>query len=147
MKVRHREPSVLVDSDMLLDSISVPFSIQDAFGGFGTAEGIFHFEDNKVKLELDSKFLGFIDTGIRELTFTLDQLVSIQFHKGWFNKRLILQARRLKTFEGITGAKQGKLELCIARADADKAEQFASVFQSVLTTREMDRLKDQIDSI
>ena len=132
---------------MLSESISIPFSISEAFAGFGTADGILHYEDEGLRLELEPKFLGFIDSGVKELVIPIDDLVSVEFKNGWISRSLTFQAKRLKSFEGVPGTSQGRLEVAIEKRDCHRAEHLATIMNAQLTTRQLNRIKDDLSSL
>ena len=138
---------MLEKTTMLSESISIPFSISEAFGGFGTAEGILHYETNRLKIELEPKLLGFIVSGIQEKTIPLSEILHVEFKTGWTHRTLTLQAKSLKTFDGITGTKQGKLELSIGKSDVSLAEHLATMVSAHLTTQQLNRIQNDLNSI
>ncbi len=132
---------------MLSETLSIPFSISEAFGGFGTAEGILHFENDAIRLELEPKLFGFIDNGIQERVIPLTDILHVEFKSGWTYRMFSIQARSLKTFTGITGAKQGKLEMSIEKSNAHLAEHLATMLSAKLTTLQLDRIKEDLKNI
>ncbi len=132
---------------MLSESISVPFSIPDAFGGFGTAEGILHYEKETLRLELAPKLLGFIDSGLKERSIPIQEIIQADFKTGWTHRTLTLRAKSLRTFDGITGTRQGKLELAIEKSDVQNAEHLSTMLNAHLTTQQLDRIQDDLNAL
>ncbi|MCS1408668.1 MAG: hypothetical protein M2R45_01844 [Verrucomicrobia subdivision 3 bacterium] len=132
---------------MMSDSISIPCSLSGAFGGFGTAEGLIHYEGKGLRLEIDSQFLGIFNTGVQEVKVLLDDLLSVEFKSGWFTQSLKFQGKSLRTFKGIPGCKQGKLELHVAKEDRAKAEHLATMLSAHLTTKQLNQIQDDLNSI
>ena len=132
---------------MLSETIAIPFSISEAFGGFGTAEGILHYENDSLRLELEPKLFGFIDNGIQERVIPLDEILQVEFKSGWTHRTLSIQAKSLKTFTGITGAKQGRLEVSVEKNSAHLAEHLATMVSAKLTTMQLDRIKEDLKNI
>ena len=132
---------------MLSESISIPVSISEAFAGFGTAEGILHYENDSLRLELEPKLFGFIDSGVKEHTVSIDDLIHVEFKSGWLNHSLTIQAKSLKSFEGVPGTTQGRLELAINKKDIKQAEHLATMMSAHLTTRQINRIKEDLNSI
>ncbi len=138
---------MVTHSDMMSDSIAIPFSLSEAYAGFGTAEGILHFENQELSIEFEATLLGLFEGGIKTVSIPLTDLLRIEFKKGWFQSTLHLQAKSMKAFEGIPGTKQGKLYLVIAKSDQSTAEHLATILSTILTTRQIERIKDDLKSI
>ena len=132
---------------MLSESISIPVSISEAFAGFGTAEGLLHYENDTLRLELEPKLFGFIDSGVKEHTVSIDDLIQVEFKNGWLSRSLTIQAKSLKSFEGVPGTTQGRLELAISKKDTNQAEHLATMMSAHMTTRQLNRIKEDLNSI
>lgn len=141
------ESSMLDIDIMLSESISIPISISEAFAGFGSAEGILHYENDILRLEIEPKLFGIIDTGLKERSVPLDDLIHVEFKNGWIERSLNIQAKSLKTFEGIPGSSQGKLALAISKDDSQRAGHLATMLSAQLTTRQLNQIKDDLGSI
>ena len=132
---------------MLSESISIPVSISEAFAGFGTAEGILHYENDTLRLEIEPKLFGFIDSGVKEHTVSIDDLIQVEFKNGWLSRSLTIQAKSLKSFEGVPGTTQGRLELAISKKDIKQTEHLATMMSAHMTTRQLNRIKEDLNSI
>lgn len=132
---------------MISESLTLPFSLEEVFGGFGEAEGLLHFDGEMFQLEFEASLLGLWDTGVQDVEVSLNDLAQIEYKRGWFSATLKLQGKRLRTFEKIPGSKQGTLFLTIDRKSRALAEHLASLVETKMTTRELQRLKDDLNSI
>ena len=132
---------------MMATNITVPFTLSDLFGGFGDAKGLLHFSGDHVRIEFEANLLGIWDTGVRDIKVTLDDLIQVEFKKGWVYQYLTLRGKSLRTFENVPGSKQGVLEFVIAKRDRNRSEQLTTLATTYLTTREINQIKDDINSI
>jgi len=107
--------------------ISIPFSIA-AYDGFASVEGLMSFDDLSLTLEFELKdsVVGLLKSDVKNVQIPVEEIVSIELHKGWFRTRLAIQASTLNATKGIPESSQGRVTLSIARSHRDAVEQLVS---------------------
>ena len=63
--------------------IGIPFKIE-AKQGLSQVEGLAKFSAAGIVLEFEEKYLGFIETGVKEIGIPLAEIMDIRFKKGFF---------------------------------------------------------------
>ena len=76
--------------------ISVPFKSETAHG-LSQIDGIGKFSSAGIVLEFESKFIGLIKTGVKEVRLPLAEILDIKFKKGLFKRGAKIEIR-MKTF-------------------------------------------------
>jgi hypothetical protein len=103
--------------------ITVPFKSKTN-SGFSEVEGFAKFSPAGIVLEFESKFLGFIKSGVKENAIALDRLSDVRFRKGFFKIGAKIEIR-LKSFADLAKLpnESGKVVLTIKRDDFDIARE------------------------
>src|SRR5687767_7691285 len=101
---------------------TVPFTLDQVWGGFGEGAGLLHDEGTHLALEFELKdgLFGAVKSGVKKLQIPFDELVSVTLTKGWLGTnwlgvKIVIQTKRLDTLKDVPGASQGRISLCIAR--------------------------------
>ena len=112
---------------------TVPFTLDQVWGGFGEGAGLLHDEGTHLGLEYEIKdgIFGAVKSGVKKLQIPFDELVSVTLTKGWLGTnwlgvKIVIQTKRLDTLRDVPGASQGKISLCIARKNHQLAEKFVA---------------------
>ena len=112
---------------------TVPFSLDNVWGGFGEGEGLLHDEGTQLRLEFEIKdgVFGAIKSGLKQIVIPFDELVSVTLTKGWLGTgwlgvKILIQTRRMDALQDVPGASQGRIELCISRKNYAIAEKFVA---------------------
>jgi hypothetical protein len=100
---------------------SIPFKTKS---DFSHVDGIAKFSSAGIVLEFESKFLGLIGTGVKEVRLPLLEILDIKFRKGVFNRGAAIEIRT-RTFSTLANLpnKDGKLTLKLVRDDVDRARE------------------------
>jgi hypothetical protein len=111
--------------------ISVPFK---AASGFSEFDGMGKFSSAGIVLEFESKFLGFIKSGVRENRIAADEILDIRFRKGFFKWGAKIEIR-LKSFQQLAKlpSDDGKITLKIKRQDFEVAKEAVERLQKSMT--------------
>ena len=96
---------------------SIPFKTKT---DLSQINGVAKFSSAGLILEFESKFLGLIGTGVKEVRVALDDLLDVKFRKGVFKRGAKIEIRT-KSFSTLAQLpnKEGKLTL---KLDADYHE-------------------------
>ncbi len=132
---------------MISDRIALPFSFPKLYAGTWTGEGVLYCEKEELRLEFECTFLQLFNTGIREAIIPIDDLTAVELKNGWLSQTLAFQGKSLRTFIGIPGNKQGRLQLNVLKKDREQAERLASVLADRLTVRQLNRMQEDLDSL
>ena len=104
-----------------MNFISVPFKTESGMYQF---EGMGKFSPAGIVLEFESKFLGFIKSGVQENRIALDELTDVKFRKGFLKLGAKIEIR-LNSFAKLAElpSRDGKLTLKIKREDFELAKE------------------------
>ena len=110
--------------------ISVPFKAES---GVYQYDGMGKFSPAGIVLEFESKFLGFIKSGVQENRIALDEILDIKFRKGFFKWGAKIEIR-LKNFTKLAQlpSSEGKLRLKIKREDFELAKEAVEKLQKAM---------------
>lgn len=96
---------------------SVPFTIEpelsDIRKGWLTISGVLRMEPGGFVLEYRTSFVE--QSQIIQRSISLDDLTRVDYRRGIFGAKLILQAKSLAVFDGMPGTSEDRLVLGIAR--------------------------------
>jgi len=111
--------------------ISVPFKAESGLSHF---DGMGKFSPAGVVLEFESKFLGFIKSGVQENRIAVDEILDIKFRKGIFKLGAKIEIR-LKSIARLSElpSSEGKLTLKIKREDFEPAREAVERLQKAMT--------------
>lgn len=100
---------------------SVPFKTES---GLSQIDGIAKFSSAGIVLEFESKLLGLIKGGVKEIRIALDELLDVRLKKGFFKIGASVQIR-LKNFSKLSAlpSQDGRLSLKIKREDFQLAKE------------------------
>ena len=110
---------------------SVPFKTE---GGFSQTNGIAKFSPAGIVLEFESKFLGLVSKGVKEVRLPVSELLDVKFKKGFMKRGAKIEIR-LKSFTKLTELpnKEGKLVLKIDTDDWERAREAVIRIQKDMT--------------
>jgi len=99
--------------------ISIPFKTDS---GFSTVNGIAKFSAAGIVMEFESKFLGLIGTGVKEVLLPLEDLLDVKFRKGVFKRgaKIEIRTRSFSILAQLPN-KEGKLTLKLEPDDFERA--------------------------
>ena len=115
---------------------SVPFKTESAHG-FKTVNGVAKFSGAGVVLEFESKLLGLIGNGVKEVKIRKDEILDIKFRKGIFKRGAKIEIRT-KTFSKLAELpnNDGKLTLKLERDDFERGQAAVVQLQKELKEHE-----------
>jgi hypothetical protein len=115
---------------------SVPFKTESAHG-FKTVNGVAKFSSAGVVLEFESKLLGLIGSGVKEVKIRTDEILDIKFRKGIFKHGAKIEIRT-KTFSKLAELpnNDGKLTLKLERDDFERGHGAVEQLQKDLKEHE-----------
>lgn len=98
---------------------SIPFNTES---GMSKVNGVAKFSAAGIVLEFESKFLGLIGTGVKEVRLPLEELLDVKFRKGMFKRGAKIEIR-MSSFSTLAQLpnKEGKLTLKLEADDFDRA--------------------------
>jgi hypothetical protein len=110
---------------------TVPFTLEQVWGGFGEGSGLIHDEGDRLRLEFEVKdgVFGAIKSGVKQVEIPFDELVSVTLTKGWLGTnwlgvKIVIQTKRMDALKDVPSASQGRIALCVARKNVAAAEKF-----------------------
>ena len=112
--------------------VTVPFKTESEHG-FTKVDGIAKFSSAGVVLEFESKLLGLIGGGVKEVRLAIADILDVKFRKGLFKHgaKVII---RMRTFAKLAELpnKDGRLTLKLIRDDFDRAQSAVEQLQKDL---------------
>ena len=110
-----------------IGSTLATFTVPDVLAGLAEAQGIAHLQDNVLTLEFETKdsIFGLLKSGLREQRIPVDEIDAVLFENKMFKTQLRLQARLMRTFRHVPGAKAGQLTLVFEQHARDASKQLA----------------------
>jgi len=111
--------------------ITVPFK---AASGLSEFDGMGKFSPAGIVLEFESKFLGFIKSGVKEHRIAADEILDVKFRKGFFKIGAKIEIR-LKSFTRLAELPNddGKITLKIKRDDFEMAKEAVERLHKAMT--------------
>ena len=105
----------------LANFTSIPFKTES---GMSKVNGVAKFSAAGVVLEFESKFLGLIGTGVKEVRLAVEELLDVKFRKGIFKRgaKIEIRTRSFSTLAALPN-KEGKLTLKLEPDDVVRARE------------------------
>jgi hypothetical protein len=112
---------------------TVPFTLDNAWAGFGQGEGLLRDEGTHLCLEyqLTDAVVGVIKGGVKQVRVALKDLTSVTLTQGWFGQKwagvkIVIQATRMDVLQDLPGASQARIELGISAKDYKAAQKLVA---------------------
>ncbi|MGQ0799163.1 MAG: hypothetical protein ACT4NL_03495 [Pseudomarimonas sp.] len=129
---------------------TVPFHF-DAYGGFGTVQGLARLDEQGLELQFstsDSMF-GVLKSGARSLRVPLDALLSVRYSAGWFWLMPVieLRVRDILALKGLPESDQGRVSLSLKFRDRHDGRAFAADLELMRSRRRIVQLDRAIEQL
>ena len=115
---------------------TVPFKTESEHG-LSKSTGVAKFSSAGVVLEFESKRLGFIGGGVKEVRLPKDEILDVRFKKGIFKVGAKIEIR-MKTYGRLAELpnKDGKLTMKLERSDFDRGQAAVEQLQKDMAEHE-----------
>jgi len=125
---------------------AVPFEIPTVNQGFRIAKGLLGLKGEYLELEfqITDAFVGILTSDVEEVRLSLADLQSIEYKKGWFSSKIILEANSLKALRDIPGTEMTECVLKIRRKDRKDAENLVSKARVVMSEMKLKNLDEEL---
>ena len=116
--------------------ISVPFKTE-THHGFSSINGVAKFSGAGVVLEFESKLLGLIGGGVKEVQIRKEEILDIKFRKGIFKRgsKIVIRTKTMSKLAELP-SNDGKLTLKLARDDFERGREAVAQLQKELLDHE-----------
>ena len=106
---------------------SVPFKTES---GLSQIDGLAKFSSAGIVVEFESKFIGLIKGGVKEIRVPMDEILDVRFKKGFFKAgaAIIIRVKNFATLSALP-SQDGKVTLKIKREDFALAKEAVEKFQ------------------
>ena len=96
--------------------------------------GLVRLEGGELILEYQSKdaFIGAFKSDVKVVPLPLDLISAVKFKNRMFSAQMTIQARDMKSLEGLPSATQGRIQLKFKRDVRGEAEQLANTLQELI---------------
>lgn len=93
--------------------------------------GLVRLEGSELIIEYQTTdaIIGAIKSDVKVVPLPLDMISAVKFKRGMFSARMTIQARDMKTLEGVPSVAQGRIQLQFKRDVRDEAELLANALQ------------------
>lgn len=127
---------------MLYEPCHVPFTVSDLHHGFAEGHGFVHFDGVFLSLEFQVRdaLVGFLKSGVKTLALAWEDVLSVEFQKGWFSSELVFRFTRMGVLKDLTNQAPTELRLAIARQDKTLAGNLAAQVKLKLSEVQLRRL-------
>lgn len=122
---------------------TVPFVIPEINHGFQQAEGLLKLGKEQLEMEFEVKdaILGIIKSGVKDTAIPFSDLKSIDFKKGWFSAKIILEGTSMKVFNDLPGTELATCTLKVKRKHREEAEKLISQARLQLSEYKLDQFE------
>ena len=112
--------------------ISIPFKLE-VHQGLSQADGLAKFSSAGIVLEFETKILGLVTTGVKEARLPLEEILSVNFKKGFFRFGAKIEIR-MQSFLKLSEVpnNDGKIVLRIPRDQFEPAKEAVAVLEKYL---------------
>jgi hypothetical protein len=128
----------------------VPFHF-DAYGGFGTVQGLARLDEQGLELQFSTSdaLFGVLKSGTRSLRIPLDALLSVRYTAGWFwlMPAIELRVRDVTALKGLPESDQGRVSLSLKFRDRHDGRAFAADLDLMRSRRRILQLDRAIDQL
>jgi hypothetical protein len=102
---------------------SIPFK-KSKYQGLAEVNGFAKFSSAGIVVEFDSKLLGLVSLGVKEVRIPLEQILDVKFKKGVFKRgaKIEIRTKSLAAMEGLPND-DGKLILKLTAADFERGQE------------------------
>ncbi|MDX1671832.1 MAG: hypothetical protein R3211_05785 [Balneolaceae bacterium] len=123
---------------------TVPFQIPNVSHGLQTASGLLKLGEDGLALEFEVKdsLVGVLKSGVREVDIPYSKLESIEFEKGWFSGKIILEGTSMRVFEDLPGVDVATCTLKVKHGDRREAEKLISRARLALSEHRLNEMGD-----
>lgn len=126
---------------------TIPFSIPEINHGFQEASGLMKLTNKGFELEFEVKdaILGVMKSGIKNVVIPYSELESVEYKKGWFSSKIILNATSMRVFENVPGTDVATCTIKVKRKHRDEARSLASHARLQLSEYKLDQMDKSHD--
>ena len=129
---------------MLTESMSVPFTFTDLYGGFAEGTGIARLDPAGLILEFEVKeaLFGLLKSDVRQVMIPTTEMASIDLAKGWLRTKIIVRTNSLRTASEVPGSQGAEIVLCVARKHRALAQELVSTLNLTLCAHHLKQMED-----
>ncbi len=125
---------------------TVTFRIPAAFGGFADCDGVLQATNEGLNLEFQTKdgVFNVLKSDVRNIVVFWEDILRVEFKKTWFQFRLELVTRSIKTLEDVPGSKGCRVSLQISRQDREAAKELAGFANLRICERDLRQMQSDM---
>ena len=131
-----------------MGKFSVPFTIDDVYGGWAEAEGILSFDGSNFEMQFQTSdsLVGVLKSDIKKVTFPMEDVGDIQFKKKFFSRSITIRFNDMEAAAALPNAKSGEIVLAVKRKHTMMALDLIAQAQLDLAESRLRRAKDDGES-
>lgn len=124
---------------------SVPFEIPEINYGLKEAKGLIKMWKQGLELEFEVQdgLIGILRSGVQTVRIPYGDLNAIEYEKGWFRDKVILEGVSMRVFEGIPGTDVATCTLKIKRKNREEAQSLISTARMNLSEYKLQRMEGE----
>ena len=125
---------------MSLSDKTVLFEIPEIDHGFKQANGLMKLWEKGLELEFEIATLGILKSGVQTVRIAYSDIQSIDYKKGWFKDKVIIQGVSMKVFEDVPGTDVATCTLRVKRKHRDNAQNLISKARMQVSEHKLDQM-------
>lgn len=124
---------------------SVPFEIPEINYGLKEAKGLIKMWKQGLELEFEVQdgLIGILRSGVQTVRIPYGDLNAIEYKKGWFRDKVILEGVSMRVFEDIPGTDVATCILKIKRKNREEAQSLISTARMNLSEYKLQRMEGE----
>lgn len=128
---------------------TVPFTLDEAYGGLAKTDGMMRLEDEALVLEFQTKdsIVGLLKSDVKEVRIPLAEIGSVAWKSGLFGSSFTIRLRTMKYADAVPGIEQGELKLPIARQHREAAARLATAFTLQQSQLQLEQMKRELNQL
>lgn len=132
---------------MSSEELVLPFAIPHVYEGFANAEGLARLRRDGLVLEFEVQdaLVGMARSGLKEVVIPLQEIDSVELHRGWLHTTLVVSVKSLRFVEEVPNSRQGRILLRVPRKERRAAERFVATLEGYMTEAALEQLDDTVD--
>lgn len=117
-----------------VSDLSLPFTIDQVYGGFAKAFGILKLTESQLNIEFEIRddILKTMRSKSKSVAIGYDQIATVELVKGFYNDRIDFQTKTLAATDEVPNARSGHFSIKVKNSHRDSAETAVQFIQHQL---------------
>jgi len=98
----------------------------DSANGFSEVSGSISFDEENLKFEFQSNYLGLVKGEVSDINIPFNQVEDIEFEKKFFSRKIIISVNSLKNLDKFPLIQEYIIKIPVKKKHIDKAKEFVT---------------------